>query len=402
MSAASTNISRAIICAVLLVGSLCAFLATDLVLPAIPDLPAILGGGVEEGQFVLASFIAGSALGLYVFGAISWRFDRQKLLLVALLLFGAISLACTIVTSIWQLIGLRALQGFFAMVPAVIGPGIIRQMFSEQGATKTVGLLASLEALAPALGPIAGAGLLHLGGWTLSFIVLGAISVLLALSLIRLPGWPHRASKDEPKGSYISVISSPAYLRYALSQAFCVGGLIMFVMSAPVMIEQGMGGSLSDFILMQVFGVTSFIIASNSVSFLVKRFGAEKLIWLGTLLSAASTLSMLVYALSGLATPIGVMILFVPFNMGLGLRGPPGFLRAMMAADGQDDRASSLVILTIFITASVATALLAPVVEQGLIWVASAAALIEVLSVVFLAVLPGLPDKVEQDAQPSP
>jgi len=34
--------SRAVICALLLVGSLCAFLATDLVLPAIPDLPGIL------------------------------------------------------------------------------------------------------------------------------------------------------------------------------------------------------------------------------------------------------------------------------------------------------------------------------------------------------------------------
>lgn len=402
MSSSVTSFSRAIICLVLLVGSLCAFLATDLVLPAIPDLPAILGGGVEEGQFVLASFIGGSAVGLYVFGAISWRFDRQKLLLIALVLFGLISLACTIVTSIWQLIGLRALQGFFAMVPAVIGPGIIRQMFSEQGATKAVGLLASLEALAPALGPIAGAGLLHLGGWTLSFTVLGGISILLALSLFRLPGWPHRASKDEPKGSYISLLKSPVYLRYALSQAFCVGGLIMFVMSAPVMIEKGMGGSLRDFILMQVFGVMYFIIASNTVGFLVNRFGAERLIWLGTLLSAASTLGMLVYAFSGQANPIGVMLLFIPFNMGLGFRGPPGFLRAMMAANGQDDRASSLVILTIFLTASAATALLAPVVEQGLIWVASAAALIEVLSVMFLAVLPGLPDKVEPEAQPSP
>ena len=38
-----TWFSRALICALILIGSLCAFLATDLVLPAIPTLPEALG-----------------------------------------------------------------------------------------------------------------------------------------------------------------------------------------------------------------------------------------------------------------------------------------------------------------------------------------------------------------------
>ena len=384
--------SRAVICALLLVGSLCAFLATDLVLPAIPDLPGILGGDVEEGQFVLASFIAGGALGLYVFGAISWRFDRKKLLMVSLFLFALVSLACTQVTGIWQLIVLRFFQGFLSMVPAVIGPGILRQMFSETGATRAIGVLGSLEALAPALGPIAGSGLLAIGGWTLSFTLLGVISLLLVGALLVLPGWVHRTERTEPKGNYLSLLKSPVYMRYALSQAFCVGGLIMFVMSAPVMLEQGLGGSLHDFIAMQVCGVTTFIIASNSAGWLIGRFGAERLIWFGTLVSAISPLGMVLYALSGFAEPIGVVLLFIPLNMGLGFRGPPGFLRAVISADGQDDRASSLVVLTIFAVASGGTALLAPVIEQGLLSVAVMALLIEGLALLCLWRLPALKD----------
>ncbi|MAI89154.1 MFS transporter [Ponticaulis sp.] len=384
--------SRAVICALLLVGSLCAFLATDLVLPAIPDLPGILGGDFEEGQFVLASFIAGGALGLYVFGAISWRFDRKKLLMVSLFLFALVSLACTQVTGIWQLIVLRFFQGFLSMVPAVIGPGILRQMFSETGATRAIGVLGSLEALAPALGPIAGSGLLAIGGWTLSFTLLGVISLLLVGALLVLSGWVHRTERTEPKGSYLSLLKSPVYMRYALSQAFCVGGLIMFVMSAPVMLEQGLGGSLHDFIAMQVCGVTTFIIASNSAGWLIDRFGAERLIWFGTLVSAISPLGMVLYALSGFAEPIGVILLFIPLNMGLGFRGPPGFLRAVISADGQDDRASSLVVLTIFAVASGGTALLAPVIEQGLLSVAVMALLIEGLALLCLWRLPALKD----------
>ena len=385
-----TWFSRALICALILIGSLCAFLATDLVLPAIPTLPEALGGGVEEGQFVLASFIAGGAAGLLIFGAISWRFDRRKLLLSTMAVFGAVSLACTFVTSIWPLIGLRFFQGFFSMVPAVIGPGILRQMFSDKGATKAIGLLGSLEALAPALGPIAGAGLLALGGWTLSFTVLGVMGLALAGLLLFLPAWPHRAHRDEPKGDYLSLLKSPVFLRYALSQAFCVGGLIMFVFCAPVMLQRGLGGSLRDFILMQVCGVSTFFIASNSVGWIVNRVGAERLIWWGTAISAFSPVVMFVYALSGYGTPLGVILLFIPFNLGLGLRGPSGFLRAVIAADGQDDRGSSLVILSIFAIASGGTALLAPVIEHGLASVALAAILVEGAALACLIFLPRL------------
>ena len=212
-----TWFSRALICALILIGSLCAFLATDLVLPAIPTLPEALGGGVEEGQFVLASFIAGGAAGLLIFGAISWRFDRRKLLLSTMAVFGAVSLACTFVTSIWPLIGLRFFQGFFSMVPAVIGPGILRQMFSDKGATKAIGLLGSLEALAPALGPIAGAGLLALGGWTLSFTVLGVMGLALAGLLLFLPFLPPLRF---PAFSDFSVGRFPAYLDLPWRLAF--------------------------------------------------------------------------------------------------------------------------------------------------------------------------------------
>jgi MFS family permease len=382
--------TRILICSLLLIGSLCAFLATDLVLPAIPELPAVLGGGTEEGQFVLASFLGGAALGLLVFGAISWRFNRKTLLMFAISAFGVVSFACTLVPSIWPLIGLRFLQGFFCMVPAVIGPGIIRQLFSEKGATRAIGLLASLEALAPALGPIAGAGLLLIGDWKLSFWILAGMSFSLALALAVLPGWVHRTERSEPRGSYISLLRSRVFLRYAGSQAFCVGGLIMFVMCARVMLEEGMGGDLSDFIIMQVCGVTTFILATNTVGWLVARFGAERIISFGTWVSTISILGMLIYALTGQAEPLGVCLLFIPFNAGLGFRGPPGFLRAVISADGQDDRGSSLVVLAIFLVASGGTALLAPFVEQGLVAVAACAFVIEVLALVMLYVLPKL------------
>ena len=50
---------------------------TDLVLPAVPSLPAALGGTPARAQLVLAAYVAGTGLGLLLFGelgACSFRF----------------------------------------------------------------------------------------------------------------------------------------------------------------------------------------------------------------------------------------------------------------------------------------------------------------------------------------
>lgn len=71
----------------------------------------------------------------------------------------------------------------------------------------------------------------------------------------------------------------------------------------PTVITVGLGRTIQDFIVMQV-------------------------------------LAMLVYALAGGSDITVVWLLFLPFNMGIGFRGPPGFYRALQASGGDDARAS--------------------------------------------------------------
>ena len=63
--------------------------------------------------------------------------------------------------------------------------------------------------------------------------------------------------------------------------------------------------------------------------------------------------------------------MLIPFsivwNLGFGLRGPPGFLQAVLAANGDDARGAALVILAILASAAGGTALAAPFVASGLL-----------------------------------
>jgi MFS family permease len=80
---------------------------TDLVLPAVPSLPVLLGGSPEEAQYVLAAFTAGAAGGLLLFGELGARLDQRLLLVASLLAFGTISALCCLSSSLHELIWLR-------------------------------------------------------------------------------------------------------------------------------------------------------------------------------------------------------------------------------------------------------------------------------------------------------
>ncbi len=60
------------------------FAGTDLVLPAVPSLPAALGGTPARAQLVLAAYVAGTGLGLLLFGELGARIDPRKALVVSL------------------------------------------------------------------------------------------------------------------------------------------------------------------------------------------------------------------------------------------------------------------------------------------------------------------------------
>lgn len=366
-------------------------MGTDLVLPAVPSLPETLGGDAAAAQLVLAAYVGGASLGLLAFGALGDRFSTRALFVASLLLTALASLACAYAPSIGALIALRAVQGAVAAGPAVFAPAICRALFDEAGAVRAIGALGSIESLAPAFAPILGVWLLALGGWRLSFELMAVIAFALAALNLLLPLVPQTSRRAQ--GRYTRLLADPIFQRYALSQAFVLGGLLVFVFGAPAVMVRSLGGSLSDFIVMQVSGIAAFILAANLAGGLAKRLGAERMILSGTLLAAAGAAAMLAYALAGGTNPLIVTALFIPINSGLGLRGPPGFYLAVIASQGDDARGSALVILFIMAVTALGTAAVAPFIEAGLPPLAVAALGLEVAALACLA-LPRLARQV--------
>lgn len=373
--------------AVLVLATVLGFAATDLVLPAIPLLPRALDGTPAQAQHVLAAFGAGLAVGLLVFGELGARGAQRPLLAGALLLFALSSWAAGRAETMPALIALRFVQGVSAAAGAAFAPGVVRRLFEPAQAVRAIGLQGSIESLMPALAPIAGAWLLAAFSWRASFLVLAVAAAAVALAVPLMPASAFPPPQPGRGGGYLRLLRNREVSRHGLAQAFSLAGLLVIVFGAPAVMVSVWGGPLSDFIRMQVLGVSSFIAAVQLSHRLVRRFGEERVILLGSLVSAAGCVAILVYALARGTSAAAVAALFVVVNGGFGLRGPAGFLRAIAAAGGDDSRAAALVILAVLLSTAGGTALVAPWITLGLAPVAAMAALLSVGSV---AVLIGL------------
>lgn len=378
--------------ALLLGGTTLELSAIDLVLPAIPDLPKDLGGTESLAQMVISAFVGGMICGLILFGAIGRKFGRRLLLAASAGAFGTFSLLCALAQSMELLVALRFFQGVAAAAPAVFAPGIVRALFDEVTATRAIAALGSIESLVPAFAPIVGAWLLTMGGWHLSFSLTGVLALLLAAGFAGAGAVIPETPDDVPAGSYMKLLKSRVYLRYMISQSAVLGGLLIFVFAAPAAFVHAMGLTIDDFILTQIFGVGSFIIASNLVGYCVERVGAERLITLGTWVAAAAMFAMTAYLALGHGELSVIIALHASMTVGLGLRAPPGFLRTIIAGDGDDNRASSVMIVTIAVMAAIGTTLLAPFVTIGLLPFAAGSAVCQTIALVALHTLPRLPE----------
>jgi MFS family permease len=290
--------------------------------------------------------------------------------------------------SLGALIAIRFLQGVAASCAAVVAPGVVRALFDERGALRALGALGSVESLAPAIAPVIGVWLLQFGGGSTSFWVTAALAALLAAAVAiagrRIPGVAVRRSRL----GYWYLLQNRAFQRYALSQGLALASLLVFVFAMPAVFVTALGGTVRDFIVMQLLGISSFIVAANLSGTLVDRFSAEVVIVRGSLLALVGALLMLVYGLIGGREAPVIWLLFLPLNMGFGFRGPPSFLLALQVAGGDDTRASALIIMYVMLFTAAATALLAPFVSTGLWPAALAATVLGAISIAILFLLP--------------
>lgn len=159
-------------------------LATDMYIPALPELMDMFRSSPSVTQLTITSFIAGMAIGQFITGPISDDQGRKKPLFLGMALCMVSSLACVFVPSIEWFIALRFVQGFTGSIGVVIARAIARDICHGPALTRFFSFLMFINGLSPILAPVVGGQLLRFWDWRSIFVCLFGVSLALTIGTV--------------------------------------------------------------------------------------------------------------------------------------------------------------------------------------------------------------------------
>jgi EmrB/QacA subfamily drug resistance transporter len=180
---------RAIVAGIMLAMFLSA-LEQTIVAPALPAIGKSLGG-IDDLSWIVTAYLLAATVATPLFGKLSDIYGRRALLLAAIVIFVAGSVACALAPTIWVLILARALQGIGGGGLLPIAQTIIADLLSPRERPVVQGRTSIMFMSASILGPVLGGLLTDHLHWSFIFWInlpLGAVALVMTeRALRRLP-----------------------------------------------------------------------------------------------------------------------------------------------------------------------------------------------------------------------
>ena len=300
----------------------------DAYLPSFPDIAAKLGATQLEVQQTLSVYLFSFAVMTLWHGAISDRFGRRKVILVAVGLFAAASFGCMLATRIEHLWFWRAMQGITAGAGIVVSRAIVRDLFDGAAAQKLMSQITMMFALAPAIAPVIGGWLQILFGWrsVFAFLVLATAALWLACWKLlpeTLPLEKRQSLRPAYLGStYWQVMTSPAFLTACAALSLNFGGFFLYILSAPVFLMQHLGVPETGFLWLFGPGMCGLVGGSWISGRLAGRISLARTVAIGyAVMGCAAALNLTLNLLLPPGLPWSVLPIFI-YTVGMSLAMP--------------------------------------------------------------------------------
>lgn len=320
-----------------------ASLAMDVYLPVIPKMPEALGTSAFVVQLTLSAYLLILGLGQLVFGPLSDRIGRRPVVLGGSAAYAVASFSLAMTSDGESFLALRAIQAIGASAALVATFATVRDVFGGRPESTTVyGLLSSMLAIVPALGPMLGALLSDVWGWRSIFIVLGALAVVAFLhALFR---WHETLPEVErtSRSGFRSMLSSGPFWVYTLGFSSAMGAFFVFFSISPGVLMGDAGYSQIAFSAAFATVAAVMTVAAQGVRRWVAAWGTRRSFTTGTALMALGTVIQALCTRQGEAS-------FVTFVIPMWIIATGIVLVVSVSADGAlasfDDKAGTAVAL---------------------------------------------------------
>jgi MFS transporter, DHA1 family, multidrug resistance protein len=320
--------SRRLLVANLLAQLAFGLLAMTISIPSMQDWAADFGASQARVQLTFSAYVVAYGGLQLVYGPLSDRLGRKRVLLAGLALAGLGSVLAAAAPDLTLLTAARVLQGAGCAAGMVVGRAMVQDLFQGPERTRVMAYIGMTMGLCPPLATLLG-GQLHVRlGWQANCLVMAVLALVLWLAAWR--GLPeHRAPAQVPPHwlgamltSYARLGREPAFGLYVVLLGMTTATFYAFLAGAPIVL--GGYGVKPDGIGLYIMCIPLAYIGGNYLtSRLAHHIGERPIMALGQALTLGGLILVLGLALAGVNTPLALALPLVLLGVGHGLLVPP-------------------------------------------------------------------------------
>jgi DHA1 family multidrug/chloramphenicol efflux transport protein-like MFS transporter len=273
------------------------YIANDMIMPGMINVVKAFNAPETMVATSLTVYILGGASLQVLLGPLSDAYGRRPMMLIGSCLFLVFTLFIACSNSMHQFLLARFFQGMGLCFIGVIGYATIQEIFEEMDAVRLIAIMANAAILAPLLGPLIGAIIIHYTTWRIIFVMIAALAVLALWGLWRFMPEPIGQKKRNGQviekapfsakamlTNYKALFTNPEFCFSALATGFIGIPCIVWIGIAPIILISEAKLSVIEYGLWQlpVFGAT--ILGNWFLHKLTYKYKLEQIIYFGCVL----------------------------------------------------------------------------------------------------------------------
>jgi len=268
-------------------------LAMQMFIPSLPVIAADFAVSAGVSQLALSLSMVSIAVTMLIYGPLSDRFGRRRVLLTGLALFLIGSVICGLAPDIETLIVGRIVQAAGGAAGMVLSRAIVRDVYGRERSAQAIAYITMAMVVAPMVAPAIGGIITDAYGWRWIFVFVGVCGLLVtALTALRLA---ETLAEPQPIASPVAMIRGfgrllriPAFCGYTFQAAFSMASFFAFMSGTPYIMVDIMGRPPSEFGLYFILVAGAYMVGNFMAGRMSVRVGLDRMIVLGSILSLVS------------------------------------------------------------------------------------------------------------------
>jgi MFS transporter, DHA1 family, multidrug resistance protein len=320
-------------------------LATNILLPSLPEMAVSLNVTTAAVTSAITIFLAVFAFGQLLVGPVSDRYGRRWPVLIGFFVFFAGSVCCGLAADLPTLLTGRVIQAAGACATSVLSRAIARDLFSGAVLARAMALILIAMAVAPGLSPLLGGALERYFSWRSEFVLLAAFSALGAIAYCSVLGETHKSTRIQLNPlsitrTYLDLMLDREFVVPAAVVSITMGGMFAMFSAAPRVLIEALHLSPIELGLSFAGTLPIVFVAGLSATKLARRGLERPMRWALLVAAIGAATILLVSIFSPSFSPfLAAMSVFL---LGMGVITPLGTAQALSPFGERAGAASAL------------------------------------------------------------